>query len=145
MPMPEKGCPIIWLLYSWYRKRPSNNIFISAVPVDSVGGLPGSIHSLVVVVQLPARLANNLCGSPGVPSFFQSSIIACWSICFSGFLSLATASDVVTTRHREVNRMYMSRIGSSFHSTLLVRLGIDQDLESAVAHALDVERHGLRI
>src|SRR5574341_2070376 len=110
MPMPEKGCPIIWLLYSWYRKRPSNNIFISAVPVDSVGGLPGSIHSLVVVVQLPARLANNLCGSPGVASFFHISIIACWSICFDCFFSFAATRDTGKVRQRQVSAMSVRRM-----------------------------------
>src|SRR6266498_706015 len=95
---------------SCWRKRPSNNIFISTEPVDSVGGLSGSIHSLVFVVQLPAKLANNLCGSPGAPSFLYSSIIACGSICFSCFFSLAITNEAVMTRQRPVSMICLRRM-----------------------------------
>ena len=87
---------------SCWRNRPSSNIFISAEPVDSMGGLSGSIHSLVLVVQLPTRLANNLCGSPGVASFLYVSIIACGSVCLSDFLSLASTAATVSVTHNVV-------------------------------------------
>src|SRR5215510_540229 len=96
---------------------------MSAVPVDSVGGLPGSIHSLVVVVQLPARLANNLCGSPGVASFFHSSIIACGSIGLFCFLSLAMRGDAVTssTRHATATVLQcIQRIMTSFIDSVVM-------------------------
>src|SRR5207244_12632613 len=93
---------------SCWRNRPSSNIFISAEPVDSMGGLSGSIHSLVFVVQLPARLANNLCGSPGVASVLYASLIARGSACFRDFLSFAVAvpsaslaPDAVPERERQ--------------------------------------------
>src|SRR5574341_1059772 len=101
-------------LNSCWRKRPSSTIFMSAEPAASVGGLPGSIHSLVWVVQLPARLANNLCGSPGVASFLYNSIIACGSICFSGLLSLAIATATVRTTQRPVRVRYVRRMVASF-------------------------------
>src|SRR5437016_5576348 len=95
------------------RKRPSSNVFISTEPVDSMGGLLGSIHSLVFVVQLPAKLASCLCGSPGVASFLYVSIMACGSICFSDFLSLASTGPVVMTMHKQMSVMDVKRIDAS--------------------------------
>ena len=43
---------------------------------DSVAGLPGSIHSLALVVQLPARLASIFVRLARRGQLLQSSIIA---------------------------------------------------------------------
>src|SRR5918996_2715820 len=112
--MPLYGCPIIWPVHSCWRYRPSSNIFISHEPADSEGGLPGSIHSFVLVVQLPSRLASCLCGSAGVASCLYISIMACGSICFSCFFSFAIASDPDTARDRHVNRISVRRMGPPF-------------------------------
>src|SRR6266508_4980893 len=54
---------------------PSTQRF-SEVPVDSSGGLEGSIHIVTLVSQVPIMDSSFLCGSPGVAAFVIASIIA---------------------------------------------------------------------
>src|SRR5438094_4776471 len=120
-PMLVNGCPIISPVHSCWRKRPSRSTFSSQVPVDSIGGLLGSIHSLVLVVQLPARLASCLWGSPGMASFLYVSIIACISIC-SGCFSFAIETETLRTTQSPINVKCVIRIVPSLDLLLFIRL-----------------------
>jgi hypothetical protein len=85
----------------------------SQAPVDSIGGLLGSIQDLVVVVQRPAKLASCRWGAPGVASFLYVSIMACGSFgCADGWSS-AEAGTASMTRPRQVSRMHVDRIEAS--------------------------------
>src|SRR5512135_3474017 len=85
MLMPLNDSPPMSPEYSCCRYRPPRSSLDSHVPVDSMGGVSGSIHDLVFVVQLPSRPASTLCGAPGVPTFLYISIMARMSILPSCF------------------------------------------------------------
>src|SRR6266508_3058252 len=74
----------------------------SEVPVDSSGGLEGSIHIVTLVSQVPTLDSSFLCGSRGVAAFVIASIMAFSSGGPAGafFLSAPDAADATSTRTR---------------------------------------------
>lgn len=146
--IPEWGMPCMVPLISCCKKRPPSNIFSSAVPEDSTAGFCGSVHYLVRVVQLPARLANNLCCSPGVASLVYTAII---SSGLSGLCVCALSACALHIRHIDTVRtkaeckifILISLIDCRFISDRLLSSSRHYGIESPVLQPFRIG--GLRI